>query len=358
MPTAFTASADPAVRAAQARRTFSTPTSSSPIAMSRDGRLVWVVNPGADTVTVIRTSNNTVLRTLRVGDEPQGIAVDPSNRFVFVANAAGNSVSVIRITNPSPTGAFRARSIGRFTTGAEPWNVVVSPDGRRAFVANSGQDTITVIDAERPRVIGNVDLSRGPLRGPDRNRHFQPRGLAVDRNSNRLYVTSFLAFTRPGGKQGDDSGRQGVVCRLSVDTESDDIADYRPRVRVTLAPQVTGFTVDRDGNGTPDRPRRSQPAPEHRHPRRPGLPAEHRRLADGPLRFDVTTQAVLNTVSGIRTGRERDGAPARFSTSTSARAIRSPARRSSSSPTPGRSGSRASPARASGTSSRPPATCS
>ena len=34
MPTAFTASADPAVRAAQARRTFSTPTNSSPIALS------------------------------------------------------------------------------------------------------------------------------------------------------------------------------------------------------------------------------------------------------------------------------------------------------------------------------------
>src|SRR3954452_15852015 len=124
MPTAFTASADPAVRAAQARRTFSTPTNSSPIAMSRDGRLVSVVNPGADTVTVIRTSNNTVLRTLRVGDEPQSVALDPSNRFAFVANAAGNSVSVIRIANPTPTSAFRAQVVRRLTTGAEPWNIV------------------------------------------------------------------------------------------------------------------------------------------------------------------------------------------------------------------------------------------
>src|SRR6185503_17778119 len=61
------ADAAPAFRAAQARRTFSAPTTSSPIAMSRDGRLVWVVNPGADTVTVIRTSTNTPLRTIRVG---------------------------------------------------------------------------------------------------------------------------------------------------------------------------------------------------------------------------------------------------------------------------------------------------
>jgi YVTN family beta-propeller protein len=313
MPTAFTASADPAVRAAQAQRTFSTATSSSPIAMSRDGRLVWVVNPGADTVTVIRTSNNTVLRTIRVGDEPQGVAVDPSNRYVFVANAAGNSVSVIRISNPSPTGAFRARSIGRFTTGAEPWNVVVSPDGRRAFVANSGQDTITVIDARNPKVIGNVDLTRGRCAGPDRDRHFQPRGLAVDRNSNRLYVTSFLAFTRPGGKQGDDGGRQGVVCRVSVDTDSDDIDDYRPAKRVTLAPQVTGFTVDRDGNGTPD-PTSAFPNQLQSIVIRGGQAYLPNIAAspDGPLRFDVSTQAFVNTINGVRTGEERDGAPGRF----------------------------------------------
>jgi YVTN family beta-propeller protein len=302
----------PAARAAQARRTFSTPTTSSPISMSRDGRLVWVVNPGADTVSVIGTATNRVLRTITVGDEPQSVALDPSNRFAFVANAAGSSVSVIRITNPSPA-SFRAQVVNRFTTGAEPWNVVVSPDGRRAFVANSGQDSITVIDALRPRIIGHVDLSRGRCAGPDRNRHFQPRGLAVDRNSNRLYVTSFLAFTRPGGKQGDDNGRQGVVCRLSIDTESNDIDDYRPRVRITLAPQVTGFTIDRDGNGTPD-PTSAFPNQLQSIVIRGGQAYLPNIAAspDGPQRFDTTTQAFVNTVNGIRTGRERDGAPTRF----------------------------------------------
>jgi YVTN family beta-propeller protein len=302
-----------AVRAAQARKTFSTPTTSSPITMSRDGRLVWVVNPGADTVTVIRTSSNTVLRTIPVGDEPQSVALDPSNRYAFVANAAGNSVTVIRITNPSPTSAFRTRNVRRLTTGAEPWNVVASPDGRRVFVANSGQDTITVIDARSPKIIGNVDLTRGRCAGPDRNRHFQPRGLAVDRNSNRLYVTSFLAFTRPGGKQGDDNGRQGVVCRLTIDTESDDIDDYRPRLRITLAPRVTGFTIDSNGDGAPD-PTTAFPNQLQSVVIRGGQAYLPNIAAspDGPFRFDVSTQAFVNTINGIRTGEERDGAPGRF----------------------------------------------
>jgi YVTN family beta-propeller protein len=319
VPVAATAAAppqatgsEPAGRAAQAGRTFSGPTTSSPITLSRDGRLAWVVNPGADTVSVIATARNAVIRTIPVGDEPQSVAVDPSDRYAFVANAAGSSVTVIRITNRSPTTAFRARRLRTLTTGAEPWNIVASPDGRRVFVANSGQDTITVIDARSPRIIGHVDLRRSRC-NPDRDQHFQPRGLAVERNSNRLYVTSFLAFTRPGGRQGTDTGKQGIVCRLTIDTESSDIDDYRARRRIVLQPRDTGFAVDRDGNGTPD-PTSAFPNQMQSIVIRGGQAYLPNIAAspDGPQRFNTSTQAFLNVMNGVRDGRERDAAPGRF----------------------------------------------
>src|SRR5262249_51038765 len=46
------------------------PTYSSPIALSADDRLIWVVNPGDDSVSVIRTDNNTHIAKIGVGDEP------------------------------------------------------------------------------------------------------------------------------------------------------------------------------------------------------------------------------------------------------------------------------------------------
>ena len=318
-PVAATAAAPPdggsapAARAAQAPpRPFPGPTTSSPITLSRDGRLAWVVNPGADTVSVIATATNTVVRSIGVGDEPQSVALDPSDRFAFVANAAGSSVTVIRITNRSPSGAFAARRERTLTTGAEPWNIVASPDGRRVFVANSGQDSITVIDALRRRIVGHVDLRRSVC-NRDRDQHFQPRGLAVDATSRRLYVTSFLAFTRGGGRQGSDTGRQGVVCRLNVDTRSDDISDYRARRRVALQPRVTGFTVDLNGDGTQE-PTSAFPNQLQSVVIRGGQAYLPNIAAspDGPLRFNVSTQAFLNVVNGVRTGRERDGAPGRF----------------------------------------------
>ena len=37
---------------------FSAPTNSSPITLSADGKLLWVVNPGGDNVSVINTGTN------------------------------------------------------------------------------------------------------------------------------------------------------------------------------------------------------------------------------------------------------------------------------------------------------------
>jgi YVTN family beta-propeller protein len=285
-------------RAAQRRnRTFGSATTSSPITLSRNGRLLWVVNPGTDSVSVIRTDTNAVIATIRVGDEPQSVAVDPNDRYAFTANAAAGTVSVIRISRAGRSN-FRARSLGSLRTGSEPWNIVASPDGRRVFVANSGQDTISVIDARRPRIIGHVDLRNSRCNDPDRARHFQPRGLAVTRGSSRLYVTGFFAFTRPGGRQADDNGKQGVVCRLTVDTSSSDIADYRPRRRIALAPRQTGFTIDSTGDGVPEPtsafPNQLQSIVIH------GGKAYLPNIAaspSGPLRFNVDTQAFVNAFS-------------------------------------------------------------
>ena len=292
-------------RASQSRKTLPYATTSSPLTLSRDGKLLWVVNPGGDSVSVIRTDRNEVIETIRVGDEPQSIAVDPNNRYAFTANAAAGTVSVIRISNASRSN-FRARSIGSLRTGSEPWNIVSSPDGRRIFVSNSGQDTVSVIDARNPRVIGYVDLRNSRCNNPDRERHFQPRGLAVTKGSSKLYVTGFLAFTRPGGRQADDNGKEGVVCRLSIDTSSGDIDDYSPRKRITLAPRVTGFTVDSTGDGVPDPtsafPNQLQSVVLH------GSKAYLPNIAaspTGPLRFNVDTQAFVNAFS---LNSERDSA--------------------------------------------------
>ncbi len=275
------------------------PTTSSPIAISRNDRLIWVVNPSDDSVSVLRPDTNTRLAKIAVGDEPESIALTPDGRYAYVANAAGSSISVIQINDPA-WGTFSANVITNLATGSEPWNVVCSPDGLRVFVANSGQDTITIIETSTQYVIGHVDLRNSLANDPDRSRRFQPRGLAVSVDNTKLYVTRFLSFTKPGGRQGDDLGKEGLVAVLDVDTSSPYLADYRVARVVSLAPQITGFKFP--GLTNP-------PAPDTiAFPNQlqsvvlrgdqaylPGIAAS----PSGPLRFNLDTHAFVSVIDGV-----------------------------------------------------------
>ena len=65
------------------------------IAARHDDRFVYVTH-GGDTVSVIQTSDNTVIDTIRVGTAPLDIAVRPDDgRFVYVTNLGDDTVSVI-----------------------------------------------------------------------------------------------------------------------------------------------------------------------------------------------------------------------------------------------------------------------
>jgi YVTN family beta-propeller protein len=294
------------------------PTNSSPIAMSVDQKLVWSVNPADDSVSVIRTDRNTVVKKIKVGDEPEGVALDPAGRYAYVANTAGSSLTVIRITNGNPN-KFAAKIDprfgpgGRITTGAEPYDVVATPDGTRVFVANSGQDTITVLDVAAKKLIGHVDLHKSVCNAPDKARDFQPRGMAVTKDSKRLFVTRFFAFAKPGGVQADDNGREAAVCRLDIKTSSTKLSDYKPRQLITMGSQVTGFTIDSTGDGVAD-PTSAFPNQlqsiviKGNNAYLPNIAAS----PTGPLRFNVDTHAFVNVIGNAAKGTPNDASAARF----------------------------------------------
>lgn len=287
---------------------FTQPMNSSPIAISADQQLVWVVNPRDDTVSVLRADTDTVLATIQTGDEPRSVALDPNNTYAYVANAADNSVTVIRILNGT-IGRFAALIERTVRTGAEPWDIVISPDGKRVFVANSGQDTITVINAETRGLIGQINLRNSLCNDPDRARRYQPRGMAVTLANTQLYVTRFLSFAKDtGGRQGTDSGKEGGVCRIAINTASTSIADYVPSQLIKFAPAVTGFAVDSTGDGAAD-PTTAFPNQMQSLVLRgnKGFMPNIAASPTSPLRFNTSTQAFLTVMNNVGIGVPGDG---------------------------------------------------
>ena len=109
------------------------------LTVTPDGSRVYVTNANDDNVKVIRTSDNTVIGTIAVGDNPRGIAVNPAGTLVYVANSSSTTISVIDSTGGPGT------VVATLTAGQFPRELAVNPAGTFLYVANNGDNTVWAI---------------------------------------------------------------------------------------------------------------------------------------------------------------------------------------------------------------------
>ena len=108
------------------------------------------------------TVANAPQTTITVGTSPVAVAVTGvSGSRAYVANYYDNTVSVID-TNTNTV-------IKTISVGASPYNLAASPDGTRVYVANQNANTVSVIDTNTNTVVdtiklATVDFERGTSR--------------------------------------------------------------------------------------------------------------------------------------------------------------------------------------------------
>jgi YVTN family beta-propeller protein len=114
------------------------------LALSQDGRRLYVSNWASASVSVVDASSFKVISTLRTGANPNDLALSRDGRL-FVACASDNSISVI----DTKTGAAIERISTALTPnspeGATPNALALGSDGRRLFVANADNNDVEVV---------------------------------------------------------------------------------------------------------------------------------------------------------------------------------------------------------------------
>ncbi|GHE20907.1 YncE family protein [Halomonas urumqiensis] len=123
------------------------------IALTADGRLAFVTNSEADTLSVIDAETFEVLGELDTGDEPVSVAYSRHAEAAFVAARDGTVTVVDGIT-----GEVRTRR------ELEPGLRMVrfSPDGRWAFLVNTDTDSVEVIDPATHETRHRLAVEPGP----------------------------------------------------------------------------------------------------------------------------------------------------------------------------------------------------
>ena len=71
----------------------------------RDEKLVWVVNPGADSVSIIGTATKPVLEKITVGDEPRASRIDSGQPLRLRRQCRRQHGHVMRILDRTPGGS-------------------------------------------------------------------------------------------------------------------------------------------------------------------------------------------------------------------------------------------------------------
>jgi YVTN family beta-propeller protein len=138
------------------------------VAVTPDGRAVYVANKGSNTTSVIDTGTNLVIATVSVGANPVGVAVTLNGSKVYVTNqglpnTVPSTVSVIDTATNMVTSTIL---LGVFPLGVSlnPVGVSVTPDGSKVYIANFGFGTgsVSVIDTTTNTVSGTILSSGGP----------------------------------------------------------------------------------------------------------------------------------------------------------------------------------------------------
>jgi YVTN family beta-propeller protein len=127
--------------------------SPSEIAVSRDGRWLYVVCENSDELRVVDSRSRKVVKTLPVGHVPRDVTLSADGKRLYVTNSWVDTVSVID--------ADKLQIIGAVKTGFEPISAVPDLKDQTLYVANRLSNDISVIDLRTGQEIKRLTAGRG-----------------------------------------------------------------------------------------------------------------------------------------------------------------------------------------------------
>ena len=148
------------------------------LAISHDGRTLYVAENLADSLAVVDVASGQVVQRVATGHYPYGVVATPDGA-VYVSNWGGWDLSTF-----ASDASRRLRGTGTIRVGRHPSSLLLGARGNRLFVASASTDRVLAVDPARRRVIGQ--LLDPPPAGPGEGS--TPNALALSGDGTRLFV--------------------------------------------------------------------------------------------------------------------------------------------------------------------------
>jgi YVTN family beta-propeller protein len=145
------------------------------LAVSPNGQLVYVSNQASGTVTVIYVPTSTVIQVIPTGLEPIWITFSADSSRAYVSNQVSGTISVIATTSGTITNTIYGFSC--------PFESVITRDGSELLVSSQCDDSLKVVNLSTNAIINSIPT------GPN------PRGIALTPDGTRAYVADWFSNT-------------------------------------------------------------------------------------------------------------------------------------------------------------------
>ncbi len=162
------------------------------LAVSADGKRLYVVAQEGKALLVVDTETQKVLNKISIGNQPHSVVLSSDGKRAFVSNQWSDNVSVIDLV--------ASRVVDTLKTGNGPAGLSLNSDGNILYVVNSYSSDISVIDLITKEEIKRLTAGNNPT------------GIRLSPDGKVLYTTSRRANIVPYGEP--------VVTELTIINDS------------------------------------------------------------------------------------------------------------------------------------------
>jgi len=126
------------------------------VAVSPDGRYAYVSNSGSSTVTIIQTSDLTVVSTFGVKASPAGLSISPDGKILILTSRSAREVNLYSLSSGQPV------LTATVPLDYEPEFAAFSPDGAYVLVTHPTFAMVSVIRVSDHRLLNTISVFGNP----------------------------------------------------------------------------------------------------------------------------------------------------------------------------------------------------
>ncbi len=188
------------------------------IAVSKDGKKLYVVAEEGNALLVVNTQKKKVIRKIKIGEHPHSVILNKDESKAYVSNQWSDNVSEIDLSTYIVTDTLK--------TGSGPAELALNADGKYLYAVNSYTNNLSVINLETREEEKRLALGNNPT------------GIGATPDGRVLFVTSRRTMARPYSDT--------VICEMTLINDNNQRVLERRDIKSAYMMENIAFTPSGD----------------------------------------------------------------------------------------------------------------